>query len=479
MKINVKYSVIKNFSLLNLLGLMLVFPSISSGMQYPMISNGVLPAYMNIKLSESPERSVKDYEYLSCLLEKEHNCDQSKSEPGFTLILDSIYEMSNLGYKMEYTHWYYSYDEWYRADTAIRYFYNELGEFQNIDETRSFYPDGNLKRLIRRQPHINPFPYPIPGDTGIIDYYIEEYTYTNGYLSWKLTISNEYSYSDSTNVYYIYDTNGKLIYDSTVYSNGSSIATRKYYYRPDGALEYIFRDGTWAYSVTKYTYEETDTARLTTEYGIYWELPVGNIIVDTITVWQDVTSFYETFNSEGRRASLTVSDWHRGLPQLSGKIFMAFYSYTEGGDIWHATYYHWEGSTEEGHWKEATRIDYTYAEEGNLLVYEKTFFDDRFESWQIENSKTYYYTSVPLDLPENITNRTQPVIFPNPAKDVITIKYEYGEYSYYTIYNLYGLLLESGQLENQEIDISQLKPGMYLVEIRNGNSISSGKFVKY
>jgi hypothetical protein len=101
--------------------------------------------------SDSAKRSVTDYEYLSSIIEKEYSSDPVKADPVLTPVLDSIYEMYNIGYKAEYIHWYYLYDELYRADTLIRYFYNDLEEFLNITETRSFYPNGNLKRLVRRQ----------------------------------------------------------------------------------------------------------------------------------------------------------------------------------------------------------------------------------------------------------------------------------------------------------------------------------------
>jgi hypothetical protein len=480
MKNSVRQIVLKEFSLTTLLSLTMLFPANLSGREYNLIPTDVISASILIQLPKGTERSVADYVQFSSLIEKENIGYPSKSEPGYTLIPDSVYELSNLGYKLEQMHWYYLCDEFYRTDTVIRYFYNELNEFLNITETRSYYPDGNLKRLVRREPYIDPFQFPPPGpeDIVIIDSYIEEYYYTNSNLSWRFTARNEYGYSDTTIAFYTYDTEGRLTIDSTIFNNGSSYMKSEYYYNSQSALEYIFTNGEYQYSLIKYTYEVIDTARITHESRQFWEFPVGDIFFDTVNVWQDSTSYYETFNTEGRRESLMVSEWHRALPQLSGLQFKALYDYTESGDIRHATYYRWEELNEENPWKEATRIEYTYIEAGKLLSYEKTFYDDRFESWEIENSKSYYYSLVPVAQLEEKYVPIQLTLFPNPAKEAVTIQVELSEDFWYVIINLNGSIVGGGKLEERSISVSELEPGLYIVKLYSQQSVFTGKFIK-
>ena len=82
-------------------------------------------------------------------------------------------------------------------------------------------------------------------------------------------------------------------------------------------------------------------------------------------------------------------------------------------------------------------------------------------------------------LAENMAKTGSLSIFPNPAADEIRVSGLSGKSLRYTVYNLYGQSVTSGRLEDQSIDVSHLKPGFYILEIRNDHSRYSGRFVKY
>jgi hypothetical protein len=399
-----------------------------------------------------------------------------KAAPGFFAMLDSVYEEQNLGYYNELYKWYYHYNEQQRTDSVWRYFYNPTGEFEKITEIRTYNTDGQLVRLVRKQPDFQLWQW--YGDSTIIEYYTEDNTYQRGNLIKKITTTNSQGIQSVTQEYHTYDSENRLILDSLIGSDYYLPNVTAYTYNTDNNLEYILYlfEGI-PYGIRKYEYEKTDTSKNTTEHWNYYSGITEYPILDTITHWQGEHSYFETFDQQGRRITLRVE--YDNIYEGEHIDYMAEYTYTQQNDLLHLSYYNWIGDMETGHWEEASRIDNTYDDDYNLVLYEKTFYDARTEMWENENSKRYYYTSVPVSLHEDYLKPDRLVIFPNPARDAITIKNDADGNSIYTIYNLYGLPLESGRSENQAIAISQLKPGMYLVEIRNGKSRLMARFVKY
>lgn len=85
--------------------------------------------------------------------------------------------------------------------------------------------------------------------------------------------------------------------------------------------------------------------------------------------------------------------------------------------------------------------------------------------------------SFPNSISKNIAEKTVNV-FPNPSTGILNIKttgYENGAYS---IFDLNGILLESDLIRNKQINIENLKPGIYFIIIQNENETLRGKFIK-
>lgn len=72
-------------------------------------------------------------------------------------------------------------------------------------------------------------------------------------------------------------------------------------------------------------------------------------------------------------------------------------------------------------------------------------------------------------------------LYPNPAGDVIAIaNLTSSTKAEFTIYNLYGSIVLSGNLtgERPTIKVGKLAPGVYILKVVDGGSVSSGKFIK-
>ena len=423
--------------------------------------------------------SYKRSEYIQATVVS-GNRVSDKNASQYSARLDSVYEYMNYGYYFDTFRWYYKYDGQQQPDTIRRCYYSGTGEYEDITEISAYNAAGQLQRFVRSQPDF--WHWSVNNDSTIKEAYIEEYKYQEGNMIQKTTIEFQSSIIGPifypgwiTNDYYAYDQENKLIHYSTIGYEDD------YYYTPDGDLEYVLdkntyytgRDTVSQYYVDKYVYEITDSTRTIT-----WKSSINSFnerpLLDTITQWYLDGKYYEKYDKEGRRTYM--AHYNSYLEELDYK---AEYTWTESNKLLHASYFDWQGTANTGVWKESLRTDNTYDAAGNLLKFEKTFYNDGRSLWETDQSKTYYYTSVPVGLPANITNSATLCIFPNPAKNEITIRNLDGGTSNYTIYNLYGQPLISGRLGNQAIAVSQLKPGLYIIELRNGHSIYSGKFVKY
>lgn len=398
--------------------------------------------------------------------------------PGYTMILDSVYEEKNFGYYSELYHWYYSYTDKYKLDTVGRYFYNGKGEIQKITESRKYNSSGQLLKLVRRQPDFEMMDY--YGDSTIIDYYTEEYKYQDGKLIWEKVKTRQWGQDEITENYYSYDEEGKLIKDSTIHDYGSSVYNYvyTYFYNSSNELEYKVGKYDSIYgNVEKYTYEETDTTLLLTINNYYIQSEIEYLVLDTFSYWYAQNMYFITFDESGRRKSYTSEYediyWGRSIESR------AVYDYTEQDDILHISYYDWVGTLEEGQWKEAMRIDNTYDEDGNILLYEKTIYDARTEEWIIDNRKEYYYTPVSSALSGESIELSGLNLYPNPAHDYLYLKDTFDPISVYSVYNLCGTIVIKDQLKDGIIDISTIKPGLYLITIETQSGVYSGKFVKY
>jgi hypothetical protein len=100
-------------------------------------------------------------------------------------------------------------------------------------------------------------------------------------------------------------------------------------------------------------------------------------------------------------------------------------------------------------------------------------------SWVVKSLSTYYYTQQELSGVSK-TLRDDSKIFPNPAKDFITVKTDgNGTHNTIELYNLQGSKVLSTVLTNDnKVSIEQLAKGAYIYKVNGGTSCFTGKLVK-
>jgi hypothetical protein len=65
--------------------------------------------------------------------------------------------------------------------------------------------------------------------------------------------------------------------------------------------------------------------------------------------------------------------------------------------------------------------------------------------------------------------------YPNPVQDIIHFNTETGSIS---IYDIAGRKLFSQSFQSGQVDLSALKPDIYIIRVQSGNTTQIGRFIK-
>ncbi|MEM6522629.1 MAG: BNR-4 repeat-containing protein [Bacteroidota bacterium] len=119
----------------------------------------------------------------------------------------------------------------------------------------------------------------------------------------------------------------------------------------------------------------------------------------------------------------------------------------------------------------------------NVLIEDDKLFLYLMETG-IGSAQPIYLQIYDLGLPEEVVlghEETQPlsevVLYPNPAKDNLSIRPFTGSFMSYAIYGFSGSSFLKGNTDTGNIDISSLAPGFYIAEIKGSNFHERIKFV--
>ncbi len=75
-------------------------------------------------------------------------------------------------------------------------------------------------------------------------------------------------------------------------------------------------------------------------------------------------------------------------------------------------------------------------------------------------------------------NKKEQMIFQNPVKDKVIIDCKICDFDRFSIFNNSGSMLKTGQMTESIVDVSDLKCGIYLIQLYSKKEIISRKFIK-
>jgi len=91
----------------------------------------------------------------------------------------------------------------------------------------------------------------------------------------------------------------------------------------------------------------------------------------------------------------------------------------------------------------------------------------KFETNQISEAKE-----------ENLLLDEEFTIYPNPVKNQLEVRLFAEETVSYQIHSLLGQVVKAGNLDNKTINVANLKAGIYILQVNDGDEIQTKKFIK-
>ncbi len=117
---------------------------------------------------------------------------------------------------------------------------------------------------------------------------------------------------------------------------------------------------------------------------------------------------------------------------------------------------------------------YTKDSDGSILASGASFTSSDATSFCINATNGYDYTT--YDAIADVV--ADVLMYPNPAKDFLTVQLRDQRMETYSITNLMGQRVDAGSLNKFTIDVSQLDAGVYVIEFSSDKKTLSQKFVK-
>jgi len=293
-----------------------------------------------------------------------------------------------------------------------------------------------------------------------------------------------------------YDDQGnKVVYHATVYRNNQIDRQTEYRYSYDNLNRRVL----FILSRTL-----SDTNVLIPNYRFEYSYDVGSNLINTMaSTWQADSSTWTliwkedyTYNNSGQVISEITSDY---LSYTNDWDYRSKCDYTydahnnpevESSYYWDDLSNQWEVESKKEHLYDDTKtISEVNVPSMNVFeqdypdyivntpvyyIYSELWVDDL----QIKYANSYYYSATNLGVSTHSENKFR--IFPNPASDRLYVSTEQLDDSSikYVVYTSTGQTAISEQKYQNCIEIGELTPGLYLLEISASHSKTRMKFIK-
>ena len=150
------------------------------------------------------------------------------------------------------------------------------------------------------------------------------------------------------------------------------------------------------------------------------------------------------------------------------------YSPNKETNTWEYYYSHWPMAGRSG-----GRFEYHYDVYGNIAEGTFSFWDSKTADWKGIYQHKYFWSEFATKIRASSADHTC-TIYPNPAKDMITIETDNPEQQSIEIASLNGQLIHSTELDGHthQIDLSSFQKGVYFITIRSEDFVTTRKIIK-
>lgn len=164
-----------------------------------------------------------------------------------------------------------------------------------------------------------------------------------------------------------------------------------------------------------------------------------------------------------------TNDWMEGAHRT--------YTYNAHGDITEDIAYIWDFETNE--WYGYSRKTVEYDANGHEIEALHYDWDSGTKDWILERKMVSYWSELNTSV-SNDGFDLDVVIYPNPAKDIITIAADLFDHYYIHITSMNGQLMYGAELEGTsiQVDLSSFYKGIYFITIRSKDNVAIRKILK-
>lgn len=296
------------------------------------------------------------------------------------------------------------------------------------------------------------------------------YTYNaNVQLIEQLNQSENGGWEDTGRYLYTYDGNGNLATSVHQFKSGNMwVNANKLEYTYDGngnqiqAISQVWdsNNSLWVNSSKGvYTY---NNGILTEELYESWD--------DQISMWLTDGKVLSTYDGSGLLVTKTSQLWENGGWRNQSK---REYTYNNDGNLVKEEVSNWD--TNNNAWILVGKIETIYNNDD--LPYQETAQSWVTNAWQNVSRHTYTY-DVPQSTEELGAERLN--VYPNPASDMITINLDENTQSTAMIYSADGRIVASHVFAGKvnRVPLNQLPTGSYFLQLTQGGKVYSSSFVK-
>ncbi len=176
--------------------------------------------------------------------------------------------------------------------------------------------------------------------------------------------------------------------------------------------------------------------------------------------WVNYYQYFITYDENWNKTMFLSQDWNMSIADWVN-AWHSLYSYDSFGNLIIKLSQNWDIGIED--WINNYQFLLTFDDEMNLIQLYEEKWDNDAGKWENKYKDDYYWSEFEVSKVNNI-NATQVLIFPNPTSDILQIEGLNEKFEVH-VYTLNGKLILHRFIEDGEIDIANLVPGIYVLHI--------------
>jgi hypothetical protein len=228
------------------------------------------------------------------------------------------------------------------------------------------------------------------------------------------------------------------------------------------------------YTGGTYSYEQTSSIQLRDNSGVASSMTLSNIDVTPFTQVEVDFYFYVRSMENGEDFWLRFFD---------GSTWTTVATWTQGVDVSNNTFYRATINVSSAQYNFAANSGFRFQcdASGNadyIYIDQVTISGNSGTGRNTDKLIALSTFTRPGDSTSDLFEEDEFKIYPNPASDILNVKFIGMESASFKIMNVLGQMVRTGKIVQDKIDVSELQNGMYILEVNDGEEVMTKRFIK-